>query len=84
MNTEKILEITSIQPKYQSKVNAFVKNDRKYNNLVNMGLDEGIQGRHVYDKALGLWEDLPSNEQKNLLKLYKNFYGYECISLSYY
>jgi hypothetical protein len=60
--------IRAINKKYQSKINRFLSWDGKYNDLVNLDLEESRKGENAYDKANDLWLELPKREQNNIFK----------------
>ncbi len=65
----KSIQVTAINPKYQSTVNRFILWDSKYSAIVDATEDNGgAKQENAYDKALTIWLELPKREQKNISK----------------
>ncbi len=58
----------AINPKYQTKVNAFVRWNEKYDALVDSSKEESKAGDNAYEKAKDNWDLLPKREQANIAK----------------
>lgn len=61
-------QVTAMNPKHQRKVNAFIKWNAKYDDLVNKCLEDSNSAYNAYDNAQEIWCELPKREQSNIAK----------------